>query len=271
MNIRSFLATSVVAAFVATSAFAQVYPAANTAAGITVAPFPFNQTEKITITVDVTKTFPRTGDPTLKAATQLFIHSGVNIGAAGNNDTRWKHVVGAWRDYPKACQFTRRATPNTTFDLIMTPSEHYKAGDLASDAKISELCMVLNDGTGGKGEGKVGPETAPGDIFIPVGKTTSVKNSDVFTAASVYPNPSAQFANVSFGLKAGGAVSLRIVDVQGRTIRTLINNQVYAGNALNIIGWDLTNDAGQRVGNGSYFVRVEANGASETASMMVNR
>ncbi len=255
---------------------APTYPKAASDAGITVAPFPFKQTDAITMTVDVSKIYPRTGDATLKSATQLFIHSGVNAGKAGDNTTRWKSVVGNWRDYPSASQFTRTGT-TSVYTLKMTPTSYYKlSGDPpAADATLSEICCVYNDGGNGKGEGgtqDATDATKKSDVFIPIGLTiTSVQNRDVFTAAYSYPNPFTEYVSIGFGLKTSGNVTLKIFDVRGNEVKTLINNQVFGGNALHIFQWDATNNAGVKIGSGAYFYRLETAGVTETGSMSVIR
>jgi FlgD Ig-like domain len=277
MKTKQLLLAAVGVVALSSAAFGQAFPAANTAAGITVAPYPFRQDQAITLTVDVSRIYPRSGPASLRSTAVLFIHSGVNAGKAGDNATRWKNVVGNWRDYPAASQFVRRGT-TSVFDLRITPTAYYKlAGDPpASDAVFSEMCMVFNDGgpstqVGEGGTADATDATKKSDVFIPVNAATSVKNNDVFTAATSYPNPFTEVVNISFGLKTGGPVTLRIFDAKGNEVKTLVNGQFFAGNALHIMQWDATNNAGLRVGNGAYFYRLENNGATETGSMRVIR
>jgi flagellar hook assembly protein FlgD len=110
------------------------------------------------------------------------------------------------------------------------------------------------------------------DITIQLsGTATSVRNTDVFTSASAYPNPSSEYANISFGLKATGSVTLKIFDALGNEVKTLVNGETLASNTTHIMQWDATNNAGAKVSSGAYFYRLIVDGVSETGSVVINR
>jgi flagellar hook assembly protein FlgD len=65
----------------------------------------------------------------------------------------------------------------------------------------------------------------------------------------------------------GGAVSLRIYDVGGRLVRTLVEGTLPAGEKS--VVWDGRDDTGRPVGSGVYFCRLAAANYRETHKMVL--
>jgi flagellar hook assembly protein FlgD len=59
-------------------------------------------------------------------------------------------------------------------------------------------------------------------------------------------------------------VSLRVFDLAGRVVRTLLDREARPGEYR--ITWDGTTDAGTRAATGVYFVRMEAEGDTPFSS-----
>lgn len=68
-----------------------------------------------------------------------------------------------------------------------------------------------------------------------------------------YPNPFNTSTTLPYELPSSGEVSIKIFDVLGRKVRSLIDNMEIAG--IHQILWDATNQGGELVGTGLYFVR----------------
>jgi len=64
-------------------------------------------------------------------------------------------------------------------------------------------------------------------------------------------------------------VSLRVFDVSGRVVRTLVDGHQAEG--ARSITWNGTNDRGQSVASGIYFYRMSAPGFTETKKMVLLR
>jgi len=64
----------------------------------------------------------------------------------------------------------------------------------------------------------------------------------------------------------GTRVSLRVYDVQGRMVRTLVDRNEPAG--PHTVVWDGTDDSGRRVSSGTYFARIEAGTFREQARVV---
>jgi hypothetical protein len=84
------------------------------------------------------------------------------------------------------------------------------------------------------------------------------------------PNPFAGSVRIAFDLPRGGDASLRIYDVSGRRVRTLIESRLPA-QIRHDLTWDGTDQDGRPVSTGIYFVRLEADGKSFTRRAVVLR
>jgi hypothetical protein len=70
------------------------------------------------------------------------------------------------------------------------------------------------------------------------------------------PNPFNPSTEIAFDLPAAGHVTLRIYDVTGRSVRTLVDGRLEP--AAHRIRWDGRDDHGRRVGSGIYFYHLRA-------------
>jgi subtilisin family serine protease len=70
-----------------------------------------------------------------------------------------------------------------------------------------------------------------------------------------FPNPLSTTTTLRLALPEPSRVSVRLFDVLGRTIRTLMNEPRPAG--YHTLHWDATDDGGRPVASGIYFLRVE--------------
>ncbi|HEX7077373.1 MAG TPA: FlgD immunoglobulin-like domain containing protein [Candidatus Eisenbacteria bacterium] len=101
------------------------------------------------------------------------------------------------------------------------------------------------------------------DVFYKVGYgfTTAVPTSEKPSLARLlrnYPNPFNPATTVEFTLDRDAMASLRVYDVSGRLVRTLLDSYLAAGRRS--LTWDGRDDAGHGVASGAYFLRLEAGG-----------
>jgi hypothetical protein len=73
-----------------------------------------------------------------------------------------------------------------------------------------------------------------------------------------FPNPAHGLARFTFTLPRAGMVRLVVRDLEGRTMRTLVDSEYPAGRFDS--GWDGLRSDGSRVGAGVYFVDLQAEG-----------
>jgi hypothetical protein len=95
----------------------------------------------------------------------------------------------------------------------------------------------------------------------PVGVGEIVR-AESATTLSVYPNPFEREASVSFSVVRPGPVRLRVFDVAGRVVSTLLDETREAGRAT--VAWNGLDTSGREAGSGIYFVRLDAAGESRT-------
>jgi hypothetical protein len=72
------------------------------------------------------------------------------------------------------------------------------------------------------------------------------------------PNPFNPLTDLRFSLRESGPVRIRIHDVRGRVVRTLLDGHVSGGD--HTIHWDGTDERGKRLSSGVYLCRMEAEG-----------
>lgn len=115
----------------------------------------------------------------------------------------------------------------------------------------------------------VGNESAPASP----GTVTGTEEAQLSRAYALYPNMPNPF-NPSTTIRydvpvGGGVVTLRVYDVSGRLVRTLIDGRQAAGRKQVI--WNGLDDQGRNVVSGVYFYRLQAPGYRKTLKMVLIR
>jgi hypothetical protein len=83
------------------------------------------------------------------------------------------------------------------------------------------------------------------------------------------PNPFGSVTSIGFDMPAGGHVVLEVIDVTGRTVRTLVESDMPAGR--HTVAWDGSDVSGAHVSPGIYFVRLRAGAFTATRKMLLLR
>ena len=104
----------------------------------------------------------------------------------------------------------------------------------------------------------------PAKAGTPDGATTPVK-----VMLAVRPNPMLDGGEVRFALPVTGNVALKVYNVKGELVRTLIEGSSPAGEYK--IDWNGANSRGNRVTSGIYFLRLETRGGSAVSKVVVSR
>lgn len=92
---------------------------------------------------------------------------------------------------------------------------------------------------------------------------------DRFGLANNYPNPFNPTTTISYDLPEQSAVSLKVYDIRGQKILTLLNTQKPPGNYE--VQWDGLDQLGNPVSTGVYFCRLSAGSFSQTIKMVYLR
>jgi len=81
-----------------------------------------------------------------------------------------------------------------------------------------------------------------------------------FELAQNYPNPFNPTTRINFSIPQNSFVSLRIYDILGREVKTLIDRQMTAGS--HSVEWNADNNLGGKVSTGMYIYRITAGSPS---------
>jgi len=104
-------------------------------------------------------------------------------------------------------------------------------------------------------------------VIVKMSTMTGVSNYNTeipgaFELSQNYPNPFNPTTNIKFSIPQSGLVTLKVYDVAGKEIASLVNEVKSAGNY--IVGFNASN-----LPSGAYFYRLETNSFTETKKMML--
>ncbi len=88
-----------------------------------------------------------------------------------------------------------------------------------------------------------------------------------FALEQNYPNPFNPTTTIRYALKENAQVTLKIYNVLGQVVKTLVNEKQTAG--FKTVQWDGTDDRGVKVASGIYVYRLEANDFVDTKKMIL--
>jgi tetratricopeptide (TPR) repeat protein len=109
------------------------------------------------------------------------------------------------------------------------------------------------------------PKSPTGDPVIKPAVSVPKK----FTLYPNYPNPFNAYTSIMYDLPEDSRVSMKIYNVLGQRVETLVNEGQRAGNYT--VLWDGRNGVGTEVASGIYFIRLEAGAFSRTRKMVLLR
>jgi hypothetical protein len=89
-----------------------------------------------------------------------------------------------------------------------------------------------------------------------------------FSVRQNIPNPFNPTTAIAFDLPKQAAVSLRVFDLAGHTVRVLLDHEATPQGRHEAV-WNGRDDSGRQVASGAYFYRLEAGDYSETKRMVL--
>ncbi len=104
------------------------------------------------------------------------------------------------------------------------------------------------------------------DIVVSVDDANSQLPSE-FNLYNNYPNPFNPATVIKVALPVTQHVSLRVYNIHGELVSTLVNNNLTAG--YHQFTWNGTNNNGSKVASGIYFYQVTTNGFNQAKKMML--
>lgn len=162
----------------------------------------------------------------------------------------------------------------TTSRLTVTPG----SGTVAAGG--SQTIVANYDATNqpeGTYNGQISITTNGGNITLPVtvlvsnlvGIDDDAAQPEAFELEQNFPNPFNPATTIRYKLGAASPVSLKIYDMLGREIKTLVANAQPAGSYE--IVWDGTNARNQPVPSGVYLYRLQTDNFSEQRKMILSK
>ncbi len=105
--------------------------------------------------------------------------------------------------------------------------------------------------------------------FVPGGHTVSGAETlpESFELKQNYPNPFNPSTTINYQIPEAGRVTLRIYDLLGQLVTTLVDREVVAG--THSVVWAGKNERGELVAAGVYIYRLEAAGVVRTKKMVL--
>jgi hypothetical protein len=132
--------------------------------------------------------------------------------------------------------------PNFTLNLTVT-----------SGYQAASSSLYVSECSGGGGDEKT------------VAKTETEIVPDNFELHSNFPNPFNPSTTIRFGLPSPSNVSLKVYNIQGQEVRTLVNDHL-SGGYFDAI-WDGKDEAGSQVASGIYIYRLQAGNFVQSKKM----
>ncbi|MGD8393925.1 MAG: serine hydrolase [Candidatus Eiseniibacteriota bacterium] len=102
---------------------------------------------------------------------------------------------------------------------------------------------------------------------VMLGPVTVGATPRFFQLSQNAPNPFRRATSIRYDLVENGPVSLKIYDVGGRLVRTLVQGEQLAG--VHAVDWDRRGQSGQQVASGIYYYNLTANGTADTKKMVI--
>jgi hypothetical protein len=137
------------------------------------------------------------------------------------------------------------------FDLSSIPFPQFRIGDFESGSTNYGMAMY--------------------DNFViaqpPAGLKETEPPPPTYRLGQNRPNPFDAATTIVFDVPRASLVSLKVYDVSGQLVKTLVAGMHPAGSYS--LRWAAEDDAGNRVAPGIYFVRIETAGFSDTKKMIL--
>ena len=115
----------------------------------------------------------------------------------------------------------------------------------------------------------LGPRSSDRFTFNPT-IVLAVKNDEtpaIFSLDQNYPNPFNPNTTIRFSIPKHERVSLKIYNILGQEVATLVNDELSAGS--HILTWQGTNHSNHHVATGVYFYRLEAGSFSSVKKLLL--
>jgi hypothetical protein len=134
------------------------------------------------------------------------------------------------------------------------------------ELRVQKALVVSMDGDEAEISGQI-----PSVMLSTCGTTDVPDGSQkaAYALGQSFPNPFAGSTSIQFGLASPGRVLLRIFSVDGRLVRTLVDESRSAG--YYVERWDGLTESGKRATSGIYFCTISAGDFKQSKKMILLR
>ena len=113
----------------------------------------------------------------------------------------------------------------------------------------------------------LGRAAKAGAVLLAAGGIASLARDPAGPGPATAPAGAAGLSD--FSLPQAGEVSLRVHDVGGRLVRTILTGELPAGR--HEVGWEGVDERGRAVASGAYFVRLDGAGREASRKLLLRR
>ncbi len=135
------------------------------------------------------------------------------------------------------------------------------------------MFILLNMAVGGNWPGSPNSTTIfPDTMFVDyvrvyqtsVTSSISTQKKDAFSLEQIYPNPFSSTATISYNIPSKSLVSLKIFDLNGRVVSTIVSEEMQAGKYTR--EWNATSFS-----DGVYYCKLQAGTFEETKKIILHK
>ena len=126
-----------------------------------------------------------------------------------------------------------------------------ESGPITLNGTVAQTAVETKQLAGGAGPGVKIYE----GFWTPFTKVVSSveKQSVSANTLSNYPNPFAASTNIQFTLESNSNVTLRVYDINGSLVSTVVSNQMFSAGTPQTVSWDAKDQYGTQLSSGSYL------------------
>jgi hypothetical protein len=151
------------------------------------------------------------------------------------------------------------------------PADTCRVGDAGAytySPQVNDLVDVVGIGMYAYGKYILQPRD-DSDISVPQSGIDDEAAGPVRLSLALAPNPLTSGTSIKLAIPVSGVASLKVYNVQGRLVRTIMDGRFEAGEYN--VDWNGANSAGRRVASGIYFMKLETQKGSLVKKMVVSR
>lgn len=143
--------------------------------------------------------------------------------------------------------------------VVLGKKTAFKGSICADDIEVlKEACFLAH------GSATPLPKVLPGEDEEE-GAITALPT--VYELSQNYPNPFNPATTIRFALPEAGTVSLKIYNIRGQLVKTLVSGHYEAG--YHQVQWNAANEFGDKVASGFYFYTIQAGGFHQVKKMLL--